>query len=195
MTDWCPIYENTLANVLAAVIGGGAVFVWNRYRNVRLEGTLRTAFVQHGIAMTAQGFGIAVHNRTPVTILVRKITVWGGEEQGSIKLNYEGPTGEVGLEHEGDGRTLPRVLFWSTLDNYDEDRGFVIMPPHTGGTWVIRHELLTRPSWFFTRCVMILEYPTMFGGRALLRVEANEDYMRDFRQLAEDYPRWRGLPQ
>jgi len=51
---------------------------------------------------------------------------------------------------------------------------YIKLPPKTMGVWNIDSEIIGKKNWYFRDIIIVLEYPTIFGNSALIKISANK---------------------
>jgi hypothetical protein len=192
MGFWIDVSSNLIADIGAAALLACVPAVWNKFRARLLRRSLVESFGPLAGSFSGEGFGIGIKNNTSVDVVIRSIMLLL-RDRGSIILTYKGPSGEIGWGAANKGGEVAAVI-----EETDNSRGFQILPAHTGGEWIIHRngmrmlaaQLATAP--WFSKCRMLVEYPTLFGGRKIMEAEASDHTMELINRMAQQYLQWVG---
>jgi len=190
--------DNILANFLGGL--GAAVFItlatlaFSYMRIELLKKSLQKSIEGHGILFGEKGFGITLHNKTPLYIIIRGVHFI--TPAGFLILNYSGPdTSRIGWrlnswERDNDYEEIPSFLrFSATIDSTSTERKFVVLPSYTAGQWTTPGSALDALSDKILGCRILVEYPTLFGGRDVIVIESVVPGER-FTEHASSFKTW-----
>ena len=183
----------------AAVVLGGAATVYAWLRNFDLERKLRASIAWLGIMLQSDRdnrfIGVSIRNRTNVSVVIREVRficnpphlfmypslVAGGRELATRRKEPES------------ARDAPCCIVSLGQPGIS---GFVEMPPFTDTCWGLPTHANTKWRWWefrsngapfagFREVLVVLEYPRLFGDRAVLTVRSlrrcNEGLDQTFR--------------
>jgi len=184
--------------IFVALLTAVVVYFLNLLRNLHLEAQLQHAIqtVSHGqvsVAIVPEGgkkyvrcdFHILVRNTTSVPITVREVRLRLAEDspaQTPLRLKYHKPTYHV-MNNDPDemegiflpmGAELPELKVGETYSLFPQPGEFYEIPPQCGAVYglpgaTVRANIKSR----LEQVLMIVDYPTIFGRRKVLCVEAN----------------------
>ncbi len=192
MCFWSNVFSNLFGDLGAAAVLACLAWLSNKARALRLRKSLTKSFGNQGVNFSGEGFGVSISNKTSIDVVVRCVLL-SMKPRGSIKLNYKGPDGDIGWDAAQRGGDVAAVI-----EKTDDSREFIILPAHTSGRWIVplagmRHFAKAIAGGdFFAKCKMLVEYPTLFGGRKLMETEADEVTLKLINESAKGYLQWNG---
>ena len=186
-------------------------YIFNLFRNTRLEAQLRVAVenVTGGVdsicvaydppRIKHASFNLIIENPTSVPVIIREVRLRTKEDMGECRplyrLNYFGPTRHV---HNDD----PDIWSGDYLsprtpeESLEEERYYGLGPPPRDF-----HEIPSQCAAMYgwpaemttpfakktlVECLVFAEYPTIFGGRKVLKVVASEHTVNFVSKLIQD---------
>jgi len=166
--------ENALGNLVGGV-GAAALITFatiglNEMRTTSVRNALKASIGDNAIAYDESGFGITITNRTSIYIIVRSVRF---HTKGIVRvaLNPRQAGSYCGWDHESRADDAMEFLrFSAAIDSTDERRGFRILPAYTSYTWLIPPYAMIQGPFDFTTLEILVEYPTLLGGRRLLTI-------------------------
>ncbi|MFC1626426.1 hypothetical protein ACFL19_01845 [Pseudomonadota bacterium] len=184
------VCQTILTNVLSGIITAGAIWLlallWNRQRNKRLEKIISDGVNSHGIGYNQEDFHIIFENKTPVSIRVRTILLMDSHI-GFLELKYRRPVSQASLinaiVYADDQAKIDVQAHFPTNADHEDAK---LMPPYTGGVWGVEKSQLFERAWEINKCLVIVEYPTILGGSAFMRIEFNESNTNQIVKMIED---------
>lgn len=190
--------EGAIQNILLSVAGGlitaGILAAITLYLNSTRESLVYEKLLKSltwpSLNRHINGIGIGVRNRTPLYIIVRGVQL-EMDHQIMLTLNFHEMTGAVGWNYnDAEEDDIPDFLrFTASIDSVPDSR-FKILAPYTEAVWLIPNRGVATLPVEFTRCDLLVEYPTIFGGRRLLKISADQENMRVFNKIAKEHREW-----
>lgn len=170
--------QTLLVNVISGIIVAGLIalvaLLYNWQRNKRLEAKISEGVNAHGFGHDQKDFHIIFENKTPVSIRVRTILLMDSDI-GFLELKYRRPVSQASLinaiVYACDTTKIEVKAHFPTDANHIDAK---LMPPFTGGVWGVEIARLYERDWKINKCLVVVEYPTIFGGSAFLRIEFDE---------------------
>lgn len=164
---------NVGAGLLTAVLLAGTALGLNARRNSRLERILKDGLSRHGVGRNPEDFHVIFENKCPVSVRVRTIVIVG--EHQIAELRYRRPVSQATLFNAlGQDRSPPRISIRAHFPAKPDHDDIQVLLPYSGGLWGITIHELRQRALDVTDCWTIVEYPTIFGGSALLRIHFDE---------------------
>jgi len=186
MDVWQTILTNVLSGIITAVAIWFVALLWNWRRNTRLEKIISNGVNSHGIGYNEEDFHIIFENKAPVSIRVRTILLMDSNI-GFLELKYRRPVSQASLINAivyGNDQTKIEVQahFPTNADHEDAK----LMPPYTGGVWGVEKSRLSERNWEINKCLVVVEYPTIFGGSAFMRIEFKKSNTNQIVKMLEE---------
>lgn len=187
--DWLQIAQSVIAGVLYFSAWSILFYLFNVVRNKRLERRLRRLIKPGGVKCERERVHVIVANYTNVDVQVRRLELITRRRE-RVPLTYSGDIGEVELDF-GDLQEFADKWRATGGDRFRiaglRDRGFVELPPQTGGYWTLEEDELLAHAGDVVGCLAVVEYPTIFRGRALVQVDGGEDVVAAIRKAYDAY--------
>lgn len=191
--NWLQIAQSVIAGVLYFSAWSILFYLFNVLRNKRLEYRLRRLIKPGGVKCERERVHVILANYTNVDVTVRRLELLTRNKE-RVPLTYSGDIGEVELDFD-DLQEFANKWRATGGDRFSvaglQDRGFVELPPQTGGYWTLDEEEIAHRTAEFTGCRVIVEYPTIFRSKALMQVMAGEEVLEAIRDAYRDFLRER----
>lgn len=181
------IVEAVIAGLTTALAWAVALWVFNFCRNLKLRKQLKRVFSKHSVAYGIDGFGLGLRNHTSIPVIVRDVRFYKDYPNYAFVLNYIGATQEVIDEK------IPKTKKVRVFDKNNPDqtvrawpykvtppldeRGFVVLPPETGGDWRIPKNVISS-DMRIDAVRVVIEYTTLFGKREIVPIMASQDTVK-----------------
>ena len=161
--------EAVVSGIVTALVWAGLVWVLYFVREHRTKRQLQQILQPKGITLSINGFGVPIENPTGASIVVRQVVLRvNSPHVRNLILSYEPDR----IAHPGDTPSAGSLLHRAQLE-----RGFVELPPKTGGTWMLRNSFFEMLPLDIEAigCKIVVEYGTLFGDRDVLEIEGSEE--------------------
>ena len=169
---WGQIISGTVSGVVSGVLLAGTLFMLNWTRNRILESKLRRGFGRCGVGLHDGMFSLIVENRVPIEVRIRTIVLVGRQGHWQLHLKYWRAGAQAALLNAlGHEKSPERIVAGAHFTTETHDDIAVSLAGFAGGLWGVSYEELLRYSWDVETGWMVIEYPTLFGGSAFLRVQ------------------------
>lgn len=181
------IVEAVVAGLTTALAWAVALWIFNFCRNMKLMKQLKKVFSRHSVGYGIDGFGFGLRNHTSIPVTVRDVRFYKDYPKYAFVLNYVGVTQDVIDEEK------PKTKKSKTFDKNDPDqtvrawpykvtppldeRGFVVLPPETGGDWRIPKNAIS-PDMRIDAVRVVIEYTTLLGKREIVPIMASKDTVK-----------------
>lgn len=174
MTPLQEIGVNAAGSLVAASLIALMAFAFNCWRNYKLETLLKVGISEHGMGYNQDDFHVIFENKTAVSIRVRAILLVD-KHVGFLELKFRRPVSQASLLNVLAQRTGPeKISIRAHFPFSSEHSDAHLLLPYTGGVWgALKTEIHSR-KWDIEKCWVIVEYPTLFGGSALLKVDFSD---------------------
>lgn len=174
------ILEAVVAGLTTAIAWAVALWTFNFFRNRRLKSKLQRVFAIHSVSVGIEGFGFGLYNHTDIPVTVRDVRFYKEYPKYSYVMNYVGPTHEViDIMRPKEAKTFEKDNSRETEFRYNrpkacetDERGFVVLPPQTGGDWRIPKDAI-RPDMRIDAVRIVIEYNTLLGSREIVPIMAS----------------------
>ncbi len=173
--SWSVFSQDALSETVSGVLSGAllalAIFLFNWGRNKNLESKLRKGFGRCGVGIGDGTLSLIIENRLPVEVRVRAVVLVGEKGQGYLGLEYVHPISEAALLNAlGQSSSPNRIFAGAHFPSEPTSEAGVSLAGFSGGLWTARRIEIQNKSWEIQNGWIALEYPTIFGGSAFLRV-------------------------
>ncbi|OGB23370.1 MAG: hypothetical protein A3I66_01515 [Burkholderiales bacterium RIFCSPLOWO2_02_FULL_57_36] len=163
-----------LGNLVSAAVIALVAYRFNSKRNGELEAMINDGVSSHGMGYNKVDFHIIFENKTPVPLRVRTIALMD-RRVGHLELNFRRPVSQASLFnaliHKKD---VPKIPIWAHLPFSSDDSDTHVLQAYTGGIWGVQKKEILENEWDIEKCWVVVEYPTLFGGSALLKVQFSQ---------------------
>lgn len=180
------IIINVVSGALVAGLITLAALLYNSRRNTRLEAIISAGVNAHGFGHNEQDFHIIFENKSPVSIRVRTILLMDSHI-GFLELKYRRPVSQASLinaiVHAPDTTKIMVKAHFPTDAEHEDAK---LLPPYTGGVWGVEIKRLHERDWNINKCLVVVEYPTIFGGSAFLRIEFDSSNTNQIINMIEE---------
>jgi hypothetical protein len=165
------LISGTVSGIVSGAFLALSLFIANRVRNWSLERKLRKGFARCGTGIGDGYMTLVVENRLPVAVRVRTVFLVGAKGQGGLELKYMRPVSNAALFNAlGQSSSPKRISVESHFTTEPEGESGVTLAGFSGGLWGVSYGEVLREAWSIQDAWMILEYPTLLGGVAFIRV-------------------------
>lgn len=184
------VAEGALANLIAASILALVAWFFSLLRNSRLERKLEEGISPNGIGtgydpISREGsFSLQIHNYSHVSVRVHQVILLAAEGQAHIQMEYDRERGvyQTPLLNEVLQPDFSKKHLAKGFSDNEYDGIYINMPPKTMGIWHVNPKRLGERKWFIREVFFVIEYPTIFGNSALVKLQANEDTLKSIRE-------------
>lgn len=170
---------NLLNDVISGIVSGIAsgillalvLFASNAARNRLLERKLRRGFARCGVGIGDGFMTLIVENHLPIAVRVRSVFLVGAKGQGGMELKYMRPVSHAALFNAlGQASSPKRIPVDAHFSGEPDGESGIALAGFSGGLWGVASKEVLREAWSIEEAWMVLEYPTLLGGSAFIRV-------------------------
>lgn len=171
------IAESLTASLLAAVAIAMAAWSLSWLRNWRLEGRLTNALTADGVGISYDrksrrgSLFLQVRNEADAIIRVRSIVLIMDKFFLELHPRNNQQFSQDPLLNAMMSPTFRRRWLSKEALLEDGNAHAQLLPPLTTATWELEHASLAQRAWKLQRVHMAIEYTTLFGNVALIRVQ------------------------
>jgi hypothetical protein len=159
-------FSDVFSGVFGTLIVAGLAVSLDMLRTQYLISRLTEGFSRFRFTFNQAGWGVTLENITSISVVVREVAFLTTTPI-RVTLNYHGPDrNRIGWDRTEDDTPL-LLSYGASSSEADSDRGFILLPAYSAATWIISHSALPNMPFTFNGCILLLEYPSMFGGRRL----------------------------
>jgi hypothetical protein len=167
------IISGTVSGVVSGALLAGTLVLFNWVRNRILESKLRRGFARCGIGLGDGTFTLIIENRLPIEARIRAVVLVGKKGQGYLDLKYMRPVSQAALLNAlGQDSSPERIIAGAHFSGEGGGEAGVGLAGFSGGVWGVSHtnKDFSQQLWVIEDGWIVLEYPTLFGGSAFIRV-------------------------
>lgn len=169
------VLSGTVSGIASGAFLALSLFVANAIRNRRLESKLRRGFARCGTGVGDGYLTLIVENRVPLAVRVRTIYLAGAQGQGGMQLQFMRSVSNAALFNALGHPSRPEKIDVSSHFAAEaEGESGVTLAGFSGGLWGIGYASVLRKPWSIQDGWMILEYPTLLGRTAFMRVHLDQ---------------------
>ncbi len=189
--NWNTVAESFISSILAAAAIATAAWAFSWLRNHRLENRLADSLSANGIGMsfnpatlTAE-FSLQVHNYADATIRVRSVVFIADRFHIELRPRKDRTLFQTPLSNEILAPKFRRRLLSKGVLEDDGNPHAMLLPAKTMAIWEIDPTTLAQRKWKLEKVYMAIEYTTLFGNVALIRVEPKQQLVESIRNALE----------
>jgi hypothetical protein len=181
------VISGTVSGIVSGAFLALSLFIANRARNWALERKLRKGFGRCGTGVGDGYLTLIVENRLPVAVRVRTAFLAGAKGQGGLELKYMRPVSNAALFNAlGQASSPNRIAVSAHFAAEPEGESGITLAGFSGGLWGVSDQDVRREPWSIQDAWMILEYPTLLGGAAFIRVHLDQPTLGLVRRAIAD---------
>jgi hypothetical protein len=165
------VISGTVSGIVSGVLLALVLLAFNYARNRLLERKLRRGFARCGTGLGDGFMSLIVENRLSIAVRVRTVILAGVKGQGRMDLGYMRPIAQAALFNAlGQDSSPNRIRVGAHFSTDTNPEAGVELAGFSGGIWGVPYHEVRRQAWSIEDAWMILEYPTLLGGSAFIRV-------------------------
>lgn len=171
------LVEGFMYTVLSAGFVALVAWLYSWIRNCRLETSLSKAVSSNGVGVgfdpsTCEGsFNIQIHNYSTSTIRVRSLVMVADKFHIELQPSLERTIYQTPLSNEIVRPKFARQYLSMGSLAPDNNPHAMLLPPKTMGVWEALPQVIGTREWVIEKIYMVVEYATVFGNSALVRIQ------------------------
>ena len=193
--NYTSIAENIVASVATAVLVWLALWSYTVIRNLKLEKKLMNAIDPNGVGIQFDPinriaeFTLQIHNYTNASIRIRGVVLMA--DKFHIELTPTDKIYQTPLSNEMTRDKFPRLYLSKGVLGDDNNKNSMLLQAKTMGVWKKDLNEMSPRDWKIGKVFIVIEYGTLFGNSALIRVEAGPSCLKlvkdNFEELNAGY--------
>jgi len=180
--------NNLVEGCIYTIISAGfiAIMVWiySWIRNRRLESSLAKAINPNGIGVnfdpeTCKGsFSLQIHNYSTSAIRVRAVVMLADKFHVELRPAVNKSIYQTPMSNEAVRKKFRRQHLSKNVLLPDDNPHAMLLPSKTMGVWEVDSDVIGSREWVINRVYMVVEYATVFGNAALVRIKFDEGSLK-----------------
>jgi hypothetical protein len=181
------LISGTVSGVVSGAFLAFVLFAANGLRNWALERRLWRGFARCGTGIGDSYLTLIIENRLPVAVRIRTVFLVGAKGQGGMELRYMRPISHAALFNAlGQASSPRRIPVGAHFSAEVDGESGVALAGFSGGLWGVSYKDVLREPWSIEDAWMILEYPTLLGGSAFIRIHLDSPTLGLVRRAIAD---------
>ncbi|BCQ63167.1 hypothetical protein PBOI14_49170 [Pseudomonas sp. Boi14] len=179
---------NIAVGICTTLFLAGIVLFYNKFRNGRIEKSLLKSISDHGMGGNLNaGFSIVFENKSTTPVIVRTICLIE-KDAFYIELHPRSNSyNQAALYNQLIFNSKsPRLHIQSQLQPPTDPSSSVYLQPLSGAIWECGLEPIKRSQSVISECVVLIEYPALFGGSVLLKAVLSPEAVKRANEIISD---------